>query len=118
VVFPAPLGPSSASTEPRGTVRSTPCSTSIRPYAACTPISCSAGCVAASVAGVVGSGAVSSCIGASGPQVRRTHALVGADLVGRSDGDDPAEVQHVDARAHVHHQLDVMFDEEHGETFP
>ena len=35
VDLPAPLGPSSATTAPLGTVRSTPRSTSIRPYAAC-----------------------------------------------------------------------------------
>ena len=34
VLFPAPLGPSKATTSPRPTVRFTPCSTSIDPYEA------------------------------------------------------------------------------------
>src|SRR6185437_4289510 len=38
VVLPAPFGPSSANTEPRATVRSTPVSTAVGPYALPRPI--------------------------------------------------------------------------------
>ena len=43
VDFPEPFGPSSANTEPWGTTRSMPWTTSMRPYAARTPLSSSRG---------------------------------------------------------------------------
>ena len=32
------------------------------------------------------------------------------------DGEDPAEVEHVDAVAHGHHEADVVLDEEDGDA--
>src|SRR3954471_4515059 len=51
VVLPAPFGPSSANTVARGTAKLTPCTTSMRPYAARTSRSSSAGGAGASASG-------------------------------------------------------------------
>ena len=109
VVLPPPFGPSSATTLPFGTTRSTPCSTSMRPYAAFRPFSSRSGhALTAAVASRVAS------LDCPLPEVGVEHELVLLDLGGGADGEDGAEVEHVDPRAHLHHERHVVLDHEDG----
>ena len=50
-----------------------------------------------------------------GAEVRALHRRVGLDLARRALRDDPAEVEHVDVRARLHHERHVVLDEQHAE---
>src|SRR4051794_27569048 len=107
VVFPPPFGPSRATTLPTGTTRSTPWSTSMRPYAAFTPLS-------SRTFSAIGGRVLEGGLLGRGAEVRVEHRLVLLDLLGGADREDGAEVEHVDPRAHAHDQRDVVLDHEDG----
>src|SRR3954469_9334554 len=122
VVLPPPFGPSNATTLPAGTTRSTPCRTSMRPYAARTCFSSSTGVVMRSrprqVVGVLRHlGMLQGRLFGRGTEVRLEDGIVLLDLVGRADREDGAEVEDVDPRAHSHHERHVVFDHEDRHAF-
>ena len=123
VDLPAPLGPSSAITAPLGTVRSTPRSTSIRPYAACTSTTSRIGTLMPRdrrdrrvarprEVGRVSSGSALGRAVVGVAEVGLLHAGVVADLGRGAGGDHRAEVEDVDLVADRHHQVHVVLDHE------
>src|SRR5207237_7611636 len=94
VVFPAPLRPTSVTSSPLRTSRSTPCSTWDSPYHACSLAT------------------ESSASGMLGAQVRRDHGRIlrdrlvvafGEHLAARENGDALGETRH-HAEVVLHHQ--------------
>src|SRR3954447_9441584 len=103
VDFPAPLAPSSATTS-EATVRSTPRSTSIRPYAARTPSSSRAAVVMLHLPFAVAAGSRD----VQGAEIGLLHPRVLADLGRGATADHRSEVEHVHVVAGAHHQAHVV----------
>src|SRR2546425_10870607 len=91
VDFPAPFGPSMATSDPSGTITSTPCKAGRRPYETWRSLTSSS-------AGILDLLA----------QVRRLHGRIAPDLRRRPLRDEAAEIENVQVVAEIHHEAHVV----------
>src|SRR3954468_17858845 len=96
VVLPAPLRPRSVTVSPSRTSRSTPCSTWLSPYQACSPRTERSGSVKFR------------------PHVGLAHPRIAADRVVAALGQHLAALQHGDEVAQVRDDVEVVLDHRHG----
>src|SRR3954454_11474992 len=110
VVLPAPLAPSTAVMVPGATCRETPSRARTAPYVVTTSVTASPSAIAASATDTAHlPGLLVDVL----PQIRLQHLGVVLDLVRRAGSDDAAEVEDDDPVAHLHHEVHVVFDEQH-----
>src|SRR5215469_865038 len=96
VVLPAPFAPSSAVTPPSSTAKSSPCSTFVSRYQACSPIASS-----------------SDMFGLT--EIGADHLRLVAHLFRRPIGDLHAELEGHHFVRDAHHEAHVMFDQQDRE---